>query len=149
MIDTSTLMTYAMLMSICIDGFFEGIAIGAINHLDQLLVIALAIIINKLIVGLLIGINLKKVNTDRRTYIKFILLFAIFTPLGILIGMFASKNHMSRAIMISISSGCFIYVSTSVVVIEEFTISKHKFIKYISFLFGSILTALSIYFNKM
>ena len=139
-IDTSNLITYVMLMSICVDGYFEGIAIGASNHTDQILLLAFAILVNKLILGLLLGISLKKANIEKTTFVKFIIVFASFTPLGIMSGMIISHNILFRGIMLSVSAGSYIYVSTSVVVIEEFTIKLHKFRKYIFFILGGLLS---------
>ncbi len=75
-----------------------------------------------------------------------ILLFSIFTPLGIIIGMILeSKNTLLTGIFLGLSGGTFLYVSASEVIVEEFTISRNKFTEYILFLIGAIFIAALCY----
>jgi hypothetical protein len=98
-------------------------------------------LINKWNVGLILGLDLKKANTDLKTFVRLIFLFALFAPFGTLLGWFLKDNLLSRSILLSMSSGAFLYVSTSVVVIEEFTVTNHRYSKYFCFIFGGLLTA--------
>jgi zinc transporter 1/2/3 len=69
--------------------------------------------------------------------------FTIFTPVGILIGMYFSKSgFLIEGIMLSISSGTFVYVSTSEVIVEEFSSKGSKHLKYFIYLLGGFLTVL-------
>lgn len=79
-----------------------------------------------------------------------ILLFSMFAPLGIVIGMvFAGSSKLTEGIFTSLSSGTFIYVACGEVIVEEFSISSHKFIKYVFYLLGACfifgITALEVY----
>ena len=61
--------------------------------------------------------------------------FTFFTPVGILIGMYFSKSgFLIEGIMLSISSGTFVYVSTSEVIVEEFSSKGSKHLKYLNYL---------------
>ncbi len=135
-------MPYVLLFALCIDGFFEGIAISVQDRWEYVLFVIIVILINKWTVGLSLGIALKKSNTDFKTFIRLIFLFSMFAPLGIVLGWFMKDNFLSRAILLSMSSGAFLYSSTSVVVIEEFTVTNYRYSKYFCFLLGGILTAL-------
>lgn len=68
------------------------------------------------------------------------MLFSLFTPFGIMIGYFLT-NLLARSIFLGIASGTFLYVSTSVVIVEEFAITKYRYGKFFCYVFGGILTA--------
>ena len=70
-------------------------------------------------------------------------IFTFFTPVGILIGMYFSKSgFLIEGIMLSISSGTFLYVSTSEVIVEEFSSKGSKHIKFWCYLIGGFLPVL-------
>ena len=70
-------------------------------------------------------------------------LFTFFTPVGILIGMYFSKSGLLvEGIMLSISSGTFVYVSTSEVIVEEFSTKGRKHLKFFFYIIGGFLTVL-------
>lgn len=56
-------------------------------------------------------------------------------------------NPLIKAAFLALASGSFIYVSSSVIIIEEFTVTKYKYTKFLLFLLGGIGTALVIYFT--
>jgi zinc transporter 1/2/3 len=100
-----------------------------------------SILINRWIVGLTLGMALKKADVDLSTFIRFIFLFAIFPPFGIVLGYFFAEKVLIESIFLSVSAGAFIYVSSSVVVIEEFAITNYRWSKYFCFMLGAVLTA--------
>ena len=80
---------------------------------------------------------------QNKIFIEILAIFTFFTPLGILIGMYFSKSGLLiEGIMLSISSGTFVYVSTSEVIVEEFSSKGSKHLKYIFYLMGGFLTVL-------
>ncbi len=132
---------YLLLAALCLDGFFEGIALGIQSNWFNVLFVAIAIVINKISVAFSLGISFKKSNTDIKTFIRFILLFSLFCPFGIVLGYFTVSNILLKGILLAFASGTFIYVSCSVVIVEEFAITKHRFSKYFCFLIGGLATA--------
>ena len=59
-----------------------------------------------------------------------ILIFSTTTPLGIGIGWYLSNfSDIITAVFFSISSGTFIYIAASEIIVEEFSISKNKWEK--------------------
>jgi zinc transporter ZupT len=139
-IQQSNTAAYFLLIALCIDGFFEGIAIGVQSKYHSVLFISIAVIINKLAVAFSLGINLKKTSTELQTFIRFIILFGLFCPTGILLGYFM-KSAISRGSLLALSSGTFIYVSCSVIMVEEFSLTKYRYTKYLCFFIGSLLAA--------
>jgi zinc transporter ZupT len=131
---------YLLLAALCLDGFFEGIALGIQSSWQNVLFVAGAIVINKIAVGFSLGISFKKSNTDIQTFIRFILLFSLFTPFGIVVGYFSFSNLLLKGILLAFSAGTFVYVSCSVVIVEEFAITRYRYSKYLCFLLGGLAT---------
>jgi len=137
----SNVTPYLLLFALCLDGFFEGIALGLQKRWDNVLFVAFAIIINKIAVSFSLGVSFKKSNTEIQTFIRFILLFSIFCPFGIVVGYFTISYELTKGILLAFSSGTFIYISCSVNIVEEFAITNYRYTKYIFFLLGGLLTA--------
>lgn len=131
---------YFMISALCFDGFFEGLALGVQDSWEKVVFVALAIVINKFAVALSLGVSFKKCSMEIQTFIRLIILFSMFCPLGIVLGYILADSQIARAILLSISAGTFIYVSCSVVIIEEFAITRHKYSKYTCFFMGGVLT---------
>lgn len=135
----SNLTPYVLMVALSIHGLFEGIALGLQEEFQQILYLGIAIIAHKWAESFTLGISLFKINTDYKTFIKLIVLYSLFTPIGIVIGiLLKSSSVIIEAIFLSLSSGTFIYISASEVIVEEFSVSKHKNIKFIMFLIGAI-----------
>ena len=77
-----------------------------------------------------------------------ILLFALFTPFGIVIGLiFSGTSFLIQGILLSVSAGTFLYVSASEVIVEEFAITKYRYQKYLYYLLGGILVGVLAWFE--
>lgn len=138
----SAITAYLLLFALCIDGFFEGLAIGAQSAWHQTVFVTTAVVINKWNVALTLGISLKKDNTDMKSFIRLILLFSMFTPFGVMLGYFiGNMSHLIKGICLGLAAGAFVYVSGSVVIIEEFTVTKYKYSKFFCYLIGGMATA--------
>jgi zinc transporter ZupT len=137
----SNAVPYLLLVALCIDGFFEGIALGIQSGWEKVLFVAISLVINKLAVALGLGIIFKKSGTEIQTFIRFIILFSVFCPFGIVLGYILTDNQLASPILLGISAGTFIYVSCSVVIVEEFAITRYRYSKYSFFFLGGALTA--------
>lgn len=71
------------------------------------------------------------------------IIFSIFTPVGITLGLILSNlgSDVLEGIVLAMSSGTFIYVAASEVIVEEFAVTKYKFQKFFAYLLGGILVA--------
>jgi len=137
----SNVTPYLLLAALCLDGLYEGIAIGVQETWKNVSFVAFAVILNKLSVAFGLGISLKKANTELKTFIRFIILFSIFCPFGIVIGYLLGERIFVKGMFLAISAGTFTYVSCSVVIVEEFAITRHRFSKYFMFFLGGLLAA--------
>lgn len=58
-------------------------------------------------------------------------------PIGLLLGIILVKFYSPiECIIISLSAGTFLYISSTEVIMEEFEVSKWKMWKFASFMFG-------------
>jgi zinc transporter 1/2/3 len=131
---------YLLLLALSVHACFEGIALGLQKSPNEIFYIVLAIALHKWVEALSIGINLFKSKISRNNHFKFIIIFSLMTPIGILSGIFLSgMSEILEAVFISISAGTFIYISASEIVIEEFSVSKFKYEKICAFISGAIL----------
>ena len=138
---TSSITPYILLIALSVHGIFEGIALGVMNTLKECSILFSAIILHKWAAAFALGISFYKSGTETELFIKMIVLFTSFGPLGVIIGMiFTDAGNLIKGIMLSISGGTFIYVSASEVIVEEFSLSKKTNIKFMWFLIGGLLT---------
>jgi zinc transporter ZupT len=138
----SNITPYILLIALSIHGLFEGIALGLQKLFHGVIFLAIAIISHKWAEAFTLGISFSRTGTEKGTFIKMIILFCLFTPLGVFIGMLIETiNEFITGIFLALSGGTFLYVSASEVIVEEFSISRHKFQKYFLYLLGGILIA--------
>jgi zinc transporter ZupT len=140
----SVVLPYLLIAGLCIDGLFEGIAIGVQDNWIILLFVSFGIMVNKAIIGLSFGLILKKAGLEMRSIVIFNFFFAVFAPMGILVAFFLDEFPLAHAVLLSLASGAFLYVSGSVIIIEEFTMTHYRWSKYLIFLIGAGSTGLII-----
>lgn len=136
---SSNLTPYILMIALSVHGFFEGIALGIQSNFKSTFYLGLAIVSHKWAESFTLGVSFYKTNTQDKTYFKLILLFSFFTPLGILFGiLIANSSELIEAIFLGLSGGTFIYISCSEIIVEEFSVTKYKYTKFILFLTGAI-----------
>ena len=140
---TSNITPYILLIALSLHGLFEGIALGVMKTIRDLLFLLIAILAHKWAESLALGISFFKSGTERNIFIKMIVIFSLFSPSGIIIGiLFSSAGYLIEGILLSVSGGTFLYVSASEVIVEEFAITKYKYKKYAFYLLGGILVGI-------
>jgi len=71
--------------------------------------------------------------------------FSFATPLGIIFGMMLlTTDGIVEGIFGALACGTFVYIATSEIIVEEFSISSHKSVKYASYLIGIMCVCLLI-----
>ena len=136
-IDHHSITSYILVIALSVHSIFEGIALGLQRTSIRLFYLFLAILSHKWVEALTIGINFNNSQLEYET-VKFILLFASMTPIGIILGIiFAGTSDLIEGFFFAVSSGTFLYISASEVVIEEFSVSKYKKHKFLSFIIGA------------
>lgn len=142
-IDPSSFTPYILLVALGFHGFFEGLALGLQGNLQGTLFLFVAIIAHKWAESLTLGISFVKANAPKKSIIIMCSVFSIIGPLGIVVGILLSTKggEVVEGIFLGLSTGTFLYVACSEVIVEEFAVSKYKIPKFILYIIGGVFTA--------
>jgi len=124
-----------------IHSLVEGAALGFEDTVDDTSKVLIAIIGHKLFAAFALGVNLTKNNVSTDRLIKMVVVFAIMTPLGILLGLVAvwnSNQTMIAEAVKAISAGTFIYIAMVEVILEEFESPRDKYLKFFLVVVGAM-----------
>ena len=137
------LSAFILLLSLSIHGLFECLTLGIQTNYKNTLFLFIALIIHKWAEAFALGILFVKAKFSKKFYYLIIILFAIIGPIAVGIGIVLSEttNELVEGIFLSISTGTFFYVSSSEVIIEEFSTPDKRYIKFFLYLFGCVLAA--------
>ena len=132
---------YILLIGLGVHAIFEGLALGLSNEIEEVELYSIAILLHKGAAGMSLAISLAKAFPDNRRFVLIMLtLFAVFTPLGVFLGMMVpSDNDMAELVCASLAAGTFLYIACSEVIIEEFADSTHRVAKFLFFILGVLV----------
>ncbi|EGR32463.1 zip zinc transporter family protein, putative [Ichthyophthirius multifiliis] len=131
----------------------QRLAIGLEKDWIKCLVIFGAVLIHKWIEGLTLGNYMRKSNINKKVTTIMIIIFAIMNTIGIGIGwILCDSEKFYMSIYMSISAGTFFYITTIIILEEEFNNIKYRFLKFFTFLIavgiGSCFWFLEQYINQ-
>lgn len=130
---------YILLLAMGIHGFFAGIAFGVARTKGEAINMFIAMIAHKWSEALTVGVSFISAGVETKKSTYMIVFLACITPVGVFIGYLISEmSDFVVGIALAISAGTFIYISCAEIIIEEFSISKHKFPKFISYVIGIV-----------
>jgi len=125
---------YILQIAIGIHATFEGLAIGIAPDYAGCLGIALAVVCHKWAEGLTLGLAFFKADVDLKMSTIMIAIQAVMNPLGIFVGWILSgKGYVITGIFQSISAGTFLYIAAGEVIVNEFNLKRHRFLKFVLF----------------
>ena len=129
---------FILLIGLGAHAVFEGIAMGLEKTGDKAFLFALAIFFHKGAAGMSLGISMKKTFVDRDCFIiALLVVFSLFTPLGITLGILLGDSPPIVEIIFScLAAGTFVYIACSEVIIEEFSMPDNKYLKLLFFILG-------------
>jgi len=130
---------FIFLIALSVHACFEGIALGLSANLQITLSIMLAIFLHKGAASSALGISLVKAFPKDFTTVRWLMLtFSIATPLGIAIGILASgAGEIIDVIFSSLAAGTFVYIGCTEIIVQEFSVPGHLWLKLFFFLFGA------------
>ncbi|CAG9321129.1 unnamed protein product [Blepharisma stoltei] len=140
---TSYISSILLVFALCLHGILEGFAIGLQEDINDLINLVIAVTLHKVpeILALCISIG----DMNQKHSITAVALLVMASPFGIVIGMLIMTYVSSFivGILLSFTTGTFLYISASEIVVEEFAVSKNKWPKFCSLMFGvTIITLL-------
>ena len=136
---------FILLIGLGTHALFEGMALGLAQGFKNVEIFGLAILIHKGPAGLALGVSMSKTFPNDRNFVfSMLLMFALFTPIGIILGMFLSESPpLVEVIFSTLAGGTFIYISLSEIIVEEFSKPDWKYLKLFLFFLG-IMTIVSL-----
>jgi zinc transporter 1/2/3 len=119
-ISRSDAVPYILLIALSTHAVFEGIVLGLETEMASVLAIIFAILIHKGVEGICLGISLVKTYPDDFNRIRLlVIVFSLATPVGVLIGIFATgAGETAHVIMSSLVAGTFVYISCNEILVE-------------------------------
>ncbi len=117
---------YAVLTVLSVHSFLAGLALGAQPELTGALVIFLAIVAHKSTGGFALGVSLVRHRMPPRRAWALLALFALATPIGILVGavlgelLEGAARTAFEAVFLALAAGTFVYVATLDILRDEF-----------------------------
>ena len=137
------LSAFILLLSLSIHGVFECLALGIQTNYKDTLFLFIALMIHKWAEAFALGVLFVKAKLSKKFYYLIITLFALIGPIGVAIGIILAETagEFVEGIFLSISTGTFLYVSCSEVIIEEFSTPDKRYFKFFLYLFGCVFAA--------
>jgi zinc transporter 1/2/3 len=138
---------YAILTALSIHSLLEGLALGAQRELRSALVIFAAILAHKSMEGFALGVSLARSAEPATRAARLLALFAVATPIGIVLGATAGALEGTTALaceaaFLSLAAGTFAYVATLDILREEFHEPGGRFAKWLWVVAGAGFMAL-------
>ncbi|KNH06258.1 Zinc transporter family protein [Perkinsela sp. CCAP 1560/4] len=145
---SSTLQPYVLMAALSAHGLSEGLALGVERGTRNIILLFLAIMAHKWAEGLALGISFSKTVIKSKRVIGLLLAFSLSTPVGVAIGWLAQAlmPACAEGYFLGFSSGSFLYIGASEVVVEEFIQGQRHWGKFSCFLAGvGLIYLISIY----
>jgi zinc transporter 1/2/3 len=96
--------------------------------------------LHKWAAALTLGINFAREDIPYKQSALLITIFSLITPVGIVFGCtLAGLSAVIRSVFMSISAGTFIYIAGTEIIVEEFSLTRFRWRKYLAFLIGIAL----------
>ena len=137
------LSAFILLLSLSIHGLFECLALGIQTVYKKTLFLFIALMIHKWAEAFALGILFVKAQFTKKFFYLIIVLFSIVGPVGVSVGIVLAETagELVEGIFLSISTGTFLYVACSEVIIEEFSTPEKRYLKFGLYLVGCIFAA--------
>ena len=134
---------FIMLLALSIHGMFECLALGIQTNFKNTLFLFIALMIHKWAEAFALGIFFVQAKLSKKNFFLLIILFSLIGPIGVVLGTILSANASDfvEGIFLSISTGTFLYVACSEVIVEEFSTPIKRYLKFFLYLVGGIFAA--------
>ncbi|CAD7965101.1 unnamed protein product [Amoebophrya sp. A120] len=130
---------YIMMLALSVHSVFEGIVIGIARNFRTAAMVSLCVVAHKWAAAFAIGTAFATANVQPESKIyKFVSIFAISSPVGILIGILISEIALDslQGCTNAIAAGTLLYISMSEVIPEEFVLTTQPLLRFFSLCLG-------------
>ena len=134
---------FVMLLALSIHGMFECLALGIQTSFKNTLFLFIALMIHKWAEAFALGIFFVQAKLTQKNYYLLIIFFSLVGPIGVVIGILLSTttSECVEGVLLSISTGTFLYVACSEVIVEEFSTPIKRYLKFLLYFMGGIFAA--------
>ena len=134
---------FIMLLALSIHGMFECLALGIQTSFKNTLFLFIALMIHKWAEAFALGIFFVQAKLTQKNYYLLIIFFSLVGPIGVVIGILLSTttSECVEGVLLSISTGTFLYVACSEVIVEEFSTPIKRYLKFLLYFMGGIFAA--------
>jgi len=129
---------WALFISLSMHAFLEGIPLGNNHQHEQLL---WAIVVHKIPIAIILGTFFVNSKFSKRISIIFLLMFAIMSPLGSLVGEHVKLLVIYKTEITAIIIGIFLHIST-IILFESAKDHKFNLLKFTVILVGIVVAYL-------
>lgn len=141
---------YAILLAMGFHAIFEGLALGIMPDLASFVGFLIAIVLHKWAESMALGISFFKYSVTKWKRLCSFIVFALLTPLGIVIGLLVhDTNATAKAILLAVSGGTFLYISVAEIITEEFAHKEGIYWRYLAFWVGVGINVLTWYLESL
>lgn len=129
---------FILMIGLGVHATFEGLSLGIEKDFNKVMIFAIAIVLHKGAAGMSLGISMSQTFPGQDQFIITLLfIFALFTPLGVVIGwLLQDSSELTEIIFSTLAAGSFLYISCSEVIVEEFSIPQYRYLKLFAYLIG-------------
>jgi len=139
---------YILIVVLSLHSIVAGVALGIQKNLSVALTIYIALLAHKWMEAFALGVSLLRADMKGFSFLKFVLLFSIMCPLGVLLGSLlylavsdSGIEDLISAVLTAIASGTFLYVAIVDILVVEFRTSRDKYLKFLLALIGFLAMA--------
>jgi len=138
---------YVMALVLAVHSLLAGLALGMEGTFWGSLAIFIAIVAHKGSAAFALGITLHRGGISRRRITRTLLLFALATPLGIVLGSLFTRllagdtGRFFEAVFDALAAGTFLYISVLDIIKEAFFDHRWRWAKFILVTVGLVLMA--------
>jgi len=129
---------WALFISLSIHAFMEGIPLANNHEHEHLL---WAIVVHKIPIAIILGTFFVNSNFPKRIAVLFLLMFALMSPLGSLVGENVEFLITYKTEITAIIIGIFLHIST-IILFETSKDHKFNFLKFLVILIGIVVAYL-------
>eukprot|EP00735_Rhodelphis_limneticus_P010505 TRINITY_DN3257_c0_g1::TRINITY_DN3257_c0_g1_i1::g.29715::m.29715 TRINITY_DN3257_c0_g1::TRINITY_DN3257_c0_g1_i1::g.29715 ORF type:complete len:409 (+),score=38.34,sp/A4IIC5/S39A3_XENTR/34.04/9e-21,Zip/PF02535.17/4.1e-55,DUF204/PF02659.10/1.5e+04,DUF204/PF02659.10/0.095,SdpI/PF13630.1/1.1e+02,SdpI/PF13630.1/0.26,SdpI/PF13630.1/9.5e+03,SdpI/PF13630.1/3.8e+03 TRINITY_DN3257_c0_g1_i1:175-1401(+) len=147
--DTYGVVAYVLIFALSFHSLFEGIALGTQRTYNSTLTIFLAIAGHTPLAAFALSIGLVKAKAKLREIARMLFLFAIFTPLGILVGVVLVLSldndreiEVTSGVFNALSSGTFLFIALAEIIPRELAQPGSRVAKISSCILGFTVMAI-------
>ena len=137
------LSAFIILLALSIHGLFECTALGIQTEFKNTLFLFIALMIHKWAEAFALGVFFIQAKMTKKMFYLLITLFALIGPVGVGIGIALAEtaSELVEGVFLSISTGTFLYVACSEVIVEEFSTPKKRYFKFFLYFLGCVFAA--------